>query len=502
MMTSLTDSAQLVSLVQAAAVLPFMLLSLWAGAIADSFDRRVVMLRSLSFMLLVSIALAICSWFGLLTPWLLLGFTFLLGCGSALSAPAWVAALADMVPKAALPAAMALANINFNVARSVGPALGGVIVAVAGAAAAFFINALSYIALLIVATRWPSQRPNPMVPRESLSVAMAGGVRYVAMSPNLRAILLRGAVFSIAASAPLALMPLIARDLIGRGAMVYGVLLGSFGVGAVSGALLSARMYRGFSTEFIVRIASLGFAVGIVGASVSRAMLLTGIGLALAGATWVLGLSTLAVAVQMAAPRWMAARGIALFQMAVFGAMTVGSSAFGAIAEHSGVAVALFVAAVAQVAGVLLGLRVLLPQTGSSNLDPFLQSWTEPATALPVAHESGPIVIMIEYQIAQADAAAFLRAMHERRRIRLRDGAHRWSLARNLNDPGLWVERFEAPTWIDYIRISHRHTHADTDNSALIHSLHRSPEPPRVQRMLEQQTINSASTAVRADACR
>jgi MFS family permease len=220
LMTSIAQSADMVALVQASVALPVMLLSLIAGALADNRDRRVVMLGTQFFMLTVSVGLAVCAWAGLITPWLLLAFTFLIGCGSAFNAPAWQASVGDMVPRAELPSAVALNSLGFNIARSVGPAIGGAIVAAAGAAAAFVVNAASYLALIVVLARWRPIRAPAILPRESLGVAMAAGVRYVAMSPAIRTVLLRSAIFGAGASGLVALMPLVAKNLLGGGPLV------------------------------------------------------------------------------------------------------------------------------------------------------------------------------------------------------------------------------------------------------------------------------------------
>src|SRR5690606_26759490 len=195
LMTSIAASADMVALVQTSLALPVMLLALAAGAIADNRDRRVVMLWTQCFMLTVSVALAVVAWADLITPWLLLFFTFLIGCGSAFNAPAWQASVGDLVPRKELPGAIALNSLGFNIARSVGPAIGGAIVAAAGAAAAFVTNAASYVALLVVLARWRPLRPPALLPPESLGVAMAAGIRYVSMSPAIRIVLLRSAIF-------------------------------------------------------------------------------------------------------------------------------------------------------------------------------------------------------------------------------------------------------------------------------------------------------------------
>jgi MFS family permease len=493
LMISLASSPQLIALVQASTTLPIMLLSLWAGAIADNLDRRRVMLAAQIFMLLVSAALAVCAWTGILSPWLLLAFTFLIGCGTAINGPAWQASVGDIVPRSVLPQAIAFNSMGFNIARSVGPALGGLIVAAAGAAAAFLINALSYVGLIVVLARWRPGLPPRLLPRERLGVAMAAGIRYVAMSPNLRIVLLRAALFGLAASAVPALMPLVARDIIRGGPLTYGMLLGAFGIGAVGAAVMSSRLRRALPVEGLVRLGAIALALGAAVSGLSPNLLLTIPALAAAGAGWVLALSTFNVTVQMAAPRWVVARALALYQMAAFGGMAAGSWLFGTVAEGHGVGIALLCAAAIQLSGALLGIWLPIPQIEAINLDPQ-GTWTEPDTIVPIELRSGPIVVTITYHIEQKDIVRFLRTMAERRRIRRRDGARDWTLLRDLADPEAWIERYHVATWLDYVRHNQRRTEADRANSEEIAALHKGPEPPQVHRMIERQTGSLPAT--------
>ena len=487
LMTQLSSSSQEVALVQGSTALPIMLFSLWAGAVADNLDRRLVMLAAQGFMLLVSVTLALCAAFGLLTPWTLLGFTFLIGCGTAFNNPAWQASVGDMVPRAALPDAVALNSMGVNIARSVGPAIGGMIVAALGAAAAFAVNAASYVALIAVLLRWRPERAPRRRPRERTATAMLAGLRYVAMSPDIRRVLWRAALFGLAASAVPALMPLVARDLVTGGPLVYGTLFGAFGVGAVLGALAVRRLRARLSTERLVSLGALALAVGAGGTGSSSLIGLTLPALMLAGAGWVLALSTFNVAVQLASPRWVVARTLALYQMSVFGGMAVGAWTFGLVAEHEGVGAALLAAGAVQLGGMLLGLVLPLSQSEALDLDP-LGRWQEPDTAVPVQPRTGPVVVAIEYLVPPGNVGAFLAEMHERRRISRRDGAQRWTLLRDLAEPLLWVERYHLPTWLDYVRSSERRTRSDAGNADRIRALLIEGETPRVHRMIERQT--------------
>ena len=492
LMTQLSSSPQDVALVQASTALPIMLFSLVAGAVADNLDRRLVMLSAQVLMLGISALLAAFAWMGWLTPWGLLAFTFALGCGTALNNPAWQASVGDMVPRAALPGAVAMNSMGFNIARSVGPAIGGAIVAAAGAAGAFLVNALSYVGLIAVLARWRPETKARTLPAERIDVAMAAGLRYVALSPNLRVVLARAFVFGLAAAAIPALMPVIARDAVAGGPLTYGILLGAFGAGAVCGGLGVGRLRARLSTERIVRLASTALAAGGALAGLSTAIALTVPALMLAGAGWVLALSTFNVTVQLSAPRWVVGRALSLYQMAAFGGLAMGAWGFGVVAERAGVAQALLAAAALQAAGGMLGLMLPLPGSGEADLEP-LGRFREPATAVPIEARSGPIVISIEHRVAQADVPAFLVAMNERRRICRRDGFRRWTLLRDLADPLLWVERYQVATWLEYVRDTHRRTRADLETFERIRALHIGAHEPRVHRMIERP-VGSTST--------
>ena len=488
LMTSISQSVNMVALVQASTSLPIMLFSLLSGALADNFDRRRIMLTAQGFMLAVSALLTVCAYFGLVTPWLLLAFTFLIGCGTALNNPSWQASVGDMVPRDDLPAAVALNSMGFNITRSVGPAIGGAIVAAAGAAAAFAVNALSYFAILFALFRWRPAVQESRLPRETLGRAISAGLRYVAMSPNIAKVLLRGFAFGLSASAILALLPLVARDLVGGGPLTYGIMLGAFGLGAIGGALLSARLREFLSSEAIVRLAFAGFAFSAAVTAISSEAWLTSLVLTVSGASWVLALSLFNTTVQLSTPRWVVGRALSLYQTTTFGGIAGGSWLWGAAAEEYGAANALFGSCLLMLAGIAIGLRFSLPEFKSLNLDP-LNRFNEPLLELDLKPRSGPIVVMIDYDIAEEDIPEFLKTMAERRRIRIRDGAGHWALMRDLENPTTWTETYHVPTWVEYVRHNQRRTQADAAVGDRLTALHRGEQPPRVHRMIERQTI-------------
>lgn len=485
MMTALTNSVDLVALVQASVSLPIMLFSLLGGAIADNFPRRRVMLVAQFFMLAVSALLTITALLGLITPWLLLSFTFLIGCGTALNNPSWQASVGDMVPRSSVGSAVALNSIGFNLSRSLGPAVGGIIVAVAGAAAAFAVNLVSYVGLIAVLLRWKPAPAPAGLPREAVGAAMFAGVRYMALSPQLGKVLVRSFLFGLSASSVLALLPVVASQIQGGGPLVYGLLLGAFGLGAVAGALVSARLAEQFSSEAIVRLAFLGFAACAAVTGLSPSPWLTGAALALGGACWVLALTLFNVTVQLSTPRWVVGRSLSLYQTATFAGLAAGSWVWGLAGEQFGVSNALVASAIALVVGAAVGLVLAIPPRVMLDLDPA-NRWQEPEISLPIEPRSGPIVISIEYKIRPQDVREFLRVMADRKRVRMRDGAREWVLRRDLSETDVWVESYKSPTWTEYARHNQRLTHADEVIGEKLRNLHQGPERPVVRRMIER----------------
>lgn len=483
MMTSISNSAAMVALVQASTTLPIMILSLMSGAIADGFDRRRVMLSAQIFMAVVSAGLAAFTWLGLITPWTLLGFTFLIGCGGSFNAPAWQASVGDIVPRSNVPAAVLLNSVGFNVTRSVGPAIGGAIVAVAGAAMAFGANAVSYIGLIFVLWRWRPNLPRSALPRERLTAAMTTGIRYVALSPHIVNVLFRSFVMGLTGVVILALLPLVALQLVAGGALVYGILLGAFGVGAVIGAMSAAPILEHITNEVLVRWSFLAFAACAIVTGLSPYIWLTAAALIVGGGAWTISLSLFNTIVQISTPRWVVGRALSLYQMATFGGMALGSWLWGMLAQTWSLETALLTAAVGMAIGAVIGLRLPLPSRKMLNMDP-LNSWQEPKTAVTIEPRSGPVAIAIEYLIDNANLRDYLAVMAERRQVRRRDGAHDWTLTQDLANPERWIEQFEVPTWVDYVRFHSRTTQADAHISERLHALHQGSWPPNVRRML------------------
>lgn len=483
LMTTLVDSKAMVALVQASTTLPIMVFALIAGALADNMDRRKVLLAAQSFMLVVSVVLVVCTWLDMLTAWSLLGFTFLIGCGAAFNIPSWQASVGDIVGKEALPSAVVLNGMGFNVTRSVAPAIGGAIVATAGAMAAFAVNAVSYLGLIFVVWRWRGIPPDAAMQRESLPAAIYAGLRYVGLSPHITRVLFRGFVFGLTCIIVLALLPLVSRELLGGGPVLYGTLLGAFGIGAVGGGLAAAQLRKRLSNETMVRFAFVGLALCAVVCALSSYVVITALGVAVGGAAWVLALSMFNTSVQISTPRWVVGRALSLYQMAVFGGMALGAWLWGIVAEQHSISHALLIAAATMLVGALLGIRWRLPDPADLNLDP-LNRWREPQVKLDIEARSGPVSIAVLWLIDENDLVEFKQLMVARRRRRRRDGAQQWTLLRDLEQPELWVERFELPTWGDYVRFHARTTQEEATLIDRLRELHKEPGVPRVVRLL------------------
>jgi MFS family permease len=360
MMTTLTGSPRMVALVQFSATLPIMLLALFSGAVADSYDRRRVMLIAQFVMLAASGTLAVLTFMDQVVPAVLLLGTLVVGCGTALHGPSWQASIRAQVPIEDLPAAVALNSINFNLARSVGPAIGGALMALFGAAANFTVNTCSYIALIIVLLRWKphfdhAPQPERLVPAIRTGVVAAYGTRAV------RCALIRAAVFGLSGAGLWALMPLVAHDILHGNQSDFGLILGTFGIGSIGGALVATRARRQFGTERVFAMGTLIYAAGTAGAALSPVLGWTLLAAALAGSAWVTVLSSINVTVQIAAPHAVVGRCLALYHMHAFGGLAIGSLLWGSVAEATSVSTAMFVSAVALCISLILSIPLPLP---------------------------------------------------------------------------------------------------------------------------------------------
>ncbi|MGM5029693.1 MFS transporter [Tardiphaga sp. 862_B3_N4_1] len=483
-MTQMTASADKVALVQTALMLPIMLISMPAGAVADMYDRRVVSLASLVLSLVGACVLTMLDWTGHITPNILLAFCFIIGSGMALFGPAWQSSVGEQVPPEVLPSAVALNGISYNIARSFGPAIGGIVVATAGAVAAFAANAVLYIPLLVVLFLWRRKVDVSRLPRERLSRAIVSGVRYIANSPSIKIVLTRTLITGICGGSVSALMPLVARDLLHGGAQTYGIMLGAFGMGAVIGAMNIGHVRKHLSGESSIRACALIMGVAIAVVAVSSEPVITAAALVVAGSVWMLAVALFNIGVQLSAPRWVAGRSLAAFQAAIAGGIAIGSWGWGHLTDTVGVEAALLVSGGAMFLSPLFGLFLRMPPTGARDED--AERLEDPEVQLQLTARSGPLVVEIEYRVDQESARAFHGVMQDVQLSRQRNGAYGWSIARDIADPELWTERYHCPTWLDFLRQRNRSTQSERALYQRAADYHLGPDPVRVRRMLER----------------
>lgn len=484
-MTRLTPSASMVALVQSAMMVPMMLVAVPAGAIADMFDRRKTAMIGLAFASLSGAALTTLALLGLTTPWMLLLFCCLIGAGVALYGPAWQASIIEQVHPDQLPAAVALGSVSYNIARSFGPAIGGAIVLAVGAQGAFAINALFYLPLLIVFFFWNREQKMNRLPPERIDRAIVAGARYALHAPAIRIVLIRALVFGICSAAVAALTPLIARDLLHGDAGTFGLLLGATGVGAVFGALAVSDVRERFGAEQAVRLCAIVAALTTIPIGFSSNLSFTALMLAISGAANMLLVSLFSVGVQLSAPRWVAARAIALHSSALTGGIAVGAWFWGQVTVAYGVDIAIIAAGILLLLSSAIGLILPMPRVSLSEIE-IVELQQEPQVALPLTTRSGPIVIEIDYRVDPEQARQFYDAMLKLQHARLRNGAFDWSLSRDIANPALWTERYYCPTWGDYLRQRERFTQSDRELQAQADAFNSSEPGTRVRRRLER----------------
>lgn len=484
-MTRLTTSPSMVALVQTALMIPLMLVTLPAGAIADMFDRRRIAMSGLAFSMVSAAVLATITFLGLTTPWVLLAFCVLIGGGVALFSPSWQASIPEQVSRGHLPAAVALGTISYNVARSFGPALGGVIVVLYGVKAVFGMTSLLYLPLLVAFFFWQRRHVPSRLPPERIDRAILTGARYALHAPAVRTALLRVAIFGFTTATASVLAPLIAKDLLAGNAATFGILLGAQGVGAVAGALFVSQIRERISTEWALRLFALGTGIALVAIGFSHSLVLSCIAFLVVGACNILTVAMLNVTVQLSAPRWVTARALSLFSSAITAGVGIGAWAWGVVAGAHDVAFALVASGIAVGASALLGLVLPVAKDSEADTD-SVEIGHAPEVALALTLRSGPVVVEIDYDVDPERAREFYEVMTQVRRSRKRIGAFDWTIARDIENPALWTERYHCPTWGDYLRMRGRYTQPDFDVQAQADAFNRTRPARRVRRRLER----------------
>ena len=491
LMLSLAAGPMYVALTQTASTLAFFVLALPAGSIGDIVDRRKLILCTEAWMIAVATAIAVLTIGGLMTPWLLLALTFALSAGDAFETPTWRAILPELVRKEDLAAASALNGIEFNIARALGPALAGALIATAGIGTAFVVNAVSFFGVLVVVARWKRPIRPRTAPIETVGGATVAAIRYVRYSPAIRALMLRAGTAMFFASALFALLPTIAHS-ISDSAMGYGLLLGCFGVGAVLGALIMQRARSRFSTEVV---ASAGVAIlGATIVTIGSVHVLSALAVAMlvGGGAWIIVISLISALIQSLAPDWVRARVLAVHMLVFQGSMAAGSAVWGAIGERSGIPTALLWAGLGTIATTALALVSRLPDA-TADLSPW-NHWRLPAILKEMGPglDEGPVLVTVEYIVDHQHVADFVKAMHQYERVRRRDGASRWGIFHDTEAPDRYVETFLVNSWAEHLRQHDRQTVADGELEGRLRSYVRGD--PRVQHLIYARPHEETAT--------
>ena len=477
LITSLSGSALLLSATSAAGSLPVLLLAIPAGALGDLLDRRRVIFSAQVVMLLGAAGLALLAAFGALQSWSLLALLFVIGVGGAAGAPTWQTLQPELVPAEDRPQAIALGSVNQNLARAVGPAIGGILLAATSAALVFGVNAVSFVAVLaaVVVTRVPPRTQS--LPREHAFAAVAAGGRFVRSSPLLLVLLVRSVAFVFFAGAVWALLPLVARHRLGLGSGGYGLLLGCVGVGALGAATLGPGLRRLLQPKLIYTLACFIVAGAAVLLALTHSIPVAVVALIAAGACWITGLGLMSTAYQGQLPAWVKARSFSYYLVAFQGASAIGVLCLGAVAQATTVVTALLVIAGGLVASGLLTLTLPLP---ISDRESVLPADPVPLPELEVDVTHGPVVVTVEYSVADGSTDAFLLAARELRQARRRTGAVHWHLHQDVEVPGLFSETFIVGSWDEHER---QHARLQRSDQAVFDRIDGFLEPGRPRRV-------------------
>lgn len=489
MMNSTSRSTLLLSLMSTAATLPFFLFILPAGALADITDHKKMLSAAYIWLAVCASGLAILGWLNLLNPAVILGSVFLIGTGFALNAPAFSAVVPEIVSDEQLPSASTLTGLQLNISTIVGPALGGLILAVAGAKAVFALNALFLLAVPISIGPW--KRTVTKLPLESFFESVTSAIRYVRYSRGIRVILFRNALFSLFIAVVPALMPVLGLKELHLGPSHLGLLYTSMGIGSVLAAVLILPWARAhFSPETLTQLAMLARWIAVVLMALVRephAFLLVA---ALAGVVWTVMAAELWLAAQRAMPVWARGRMNATVIMVSQGAMALGGIVWGTIAATAGVRTALLVNVFLGICSVAL-LRLLraplsIDFTMTTNLNAV------PATVVNVGYKllyrpqpkDGPVLLTVEFELDRARGSKFVDLMSEVRLIHLRSGAYNWQLFEDPSRHNTFRMEVMFPSWTQYLLQQNRMTKADRDVFEEAESLHVGPVPPEVRMYL------------------
>jgi MFS family permease/quinol monooxygenase YgiN len=484
LMTSLAPNSPLmISLMQAASSLPFFLLALPAGAIADVVDKRKLLLWTQGWMLVVAALLGILTEANITTPWILLSLTFVMSIGSAMNMPVWQAVTPELVPKEDLSQAVTLSGIVVNLSRSIGPALAGAIIAAFGTGSVFLLNAATFVGVILVIYNWKRAPKHMALPAERFSGAIQAGIRYTRFAPVFQKVLIRTAAYILFGSALFALLPLLGRKELKLDALGYGIVLGFWGIGGLAGAFILPKLRQKYSIDRIVGGACFVMGLIMIALAFTRSIYVVYGLMVFVGIASLAVMVSLNVAAQSAVPTWVKARALAVHLLLFQGFMTLGSLLWGAIAQSYNISTSLNIAGVGLLISTALTLRYRLKCAEKLDLSSSLH-WDQPTHAFEPCPKDGPVLVTVEYYIDPAQASEFSQLMQTLSRIRRRDGAIQWGLYQDLTNPSKFTETIVVESWAEHQRQYERVTNSDKEIEDQVRSFHIAKESPKVSQML------------------
>ena len=483
-----------VALVQTASSLPVLLIGIPAGVIGEFVDRRRLLIGVQAFQVVVGAAMTVLTATGSMTPALLLTVTFLLGSASALQLPAYQALVPEIVPRAAITDAAALSSVGVNVARAIGPALAGVVIAQLGVPFVFAANALSFALFLVVLVAWRGyQRPETRA--EPFVDATRAGVRYVLHAGVVRRLLVQLAVFMVPANALWALLPLVANGPLGLSSGGYGLLLAAVGTGSVGGAFVMPAIRRRLGIGRVVGLTSVVFGAAMVVVALVPSLPVVLVALVIGGVAWIGVVTTLNGTVQAFLPAWVRARGLAVYQLVLFGSTAVGAALAGVVATPLGVV------GVLAAAGVLTALGAgLLLVSGF----PVLTDRQRAATPMPLsdvafvpddhAAATGETLVLLHWTVPAGSVDEFRARAARLGKSRRRTGARDWNLYRDAaTGPDAWVEAFRVGSWQEHV--DQHEVRQTGDDARMLEAVREVAGEPRVEHLVAVGVSSPASSA-------
>ena len=485
LMTTLTTSPIMVALVTTASMLPVFLFGLPSGALADIVDRRRLFMLTQVWVAGVGLVACLFVFANAISPPLLIALTFANGIGLALRWPVFAAIVPELVERRQLGAALALNAIAMNVSRIGGPVIAGAVIAAAGSAWVFLLNAFVSIGAALVLGRWKRTPKVNVLPGERFLGAIRVGVQHVRQSRTMRTALLRISLFFMQGAALPALLPLVAKGLGAGDARTFTLLLACMGIGAIAAALNVSRLRERMSHDRLVMVCTLVHAAMMVLVSYAPNLFVAVPAMLVLGATWITVANTITLSAQLSLPDWVRARGMSIYQMAMMGSSAFGAALWGQVATWTEVHTSIVAASVAALVCLAYTRRRTLDGGELEDLTPTNQI-RSPDAALNIAPDDGPVIVTVEYRIHAENADAFRAVMHETRRSRLRQGVLSWELLRDTADTALWVEHFIDETWADHLRRFDRMTAADLGLRERRLALHVGEQAPVITRRIAE----------------